>query len=125
MDLRRLQVFDVTVSVENKANRLEGLLFDSLFVLVVSSGSEADDSPVLVVDLIPEELEVIEHDLVTFVNDEHTFYIGLYAIQATDIVQALPCVGLACMQDTEKICVFFLVTTFQALVWIDHVHMNV
>ena len=125
VDLWRLQVLDVTVSVENKANRFEGLLFDSLVVLVVGSGSKADDSPVLVVDLLPEELEVTEHYFVAFVNDEHAFCVGLYAAQATDIVQALLRVGLARVQDAEQVCVFFLVTIFQALVWVDHVHVHV
>ena len=124
VDLRLLQVFDVTVFVYNKSDSLESLLFDSLVVLIVSGCSKAYDLPVLMIDLIPKGLEVIEHDLVAFVNNEHAFFIGFNTAQITDIVQSFLCVGFDLVQDAEQSFVFFVVTIFQTLIQIDHVHMH-
>ena len=77
------------------------------------------------IDLFPESLEVLEHDVIAFVCNDHTLFTSLYAAYTNNVVQSALRSRFEPMQDAEQICLFSLVTIFQALVWINHVDMHV
>lgn len=76
------------------------------------------------IDLFPESLEVLEHDVIAFVCNDHTLFTGPYATYTNNVVQSSLRIGFELMQDAEQICLFSLVTIFQAFVWINHVDMH-
>jgi hypothetical protein len=99
MDLRWFQVNQATVSVDFKAHRLECLFFNTTFVIVISRCSKTNDFSIFFVDLVPEGLEVLEHDIVAFVNNQHAFSRFGNAANTNDVMQSLLRILLSLEQD--------------------------
>jgi hypothetical protein len=125
MDLRWLQINQATVSVDFKAHNLERLFFNSTFPIVISGCSKTDNASVFFVDLVPEGLKVLEHDLVTFVNDQYAFSRFSNVANTDNVMQSLLCVRLSLEKYREQICLFSFITIPQTFVRIYHVHMYV
>ena len=125
MDLRWLQVNQATVSVDFKAHSLECLFFNSSFVIVISSCSKTNDFSVFFVDLVPEGLEVLEHDLVAFVHNENALSLVLNATNTNDVFQSSLRVWLSLLQDREQTFLLSFVTFPQTLIRIDHVNVRI
>ena len=70
MDNGWLVVQGTAVLVDLESHGFDCLALDALRVLVVGRCCQANYLPVGVVDLPPELVEVLEHDLVALVHDE-------------------------------------------------------
>ena len=101
MDLRWLQINQATVSVDFKAQSLECFFFNSTFVLVIGGSRKANDTSVLLIDLVPEGLEVLEHDLVALVDYQHAIALLLNAANTMYVMKASLCVWLSLEQNFE------------------------
>ena len=86
MDDRWFVVFEATVLVDFESHSFDGLALDALLVLVIGSSRHANDLPILLIDLFPESVEVLKHDLVTLIHNQDAFFIRFDAIHVLEVV---------------------------------------
>ena len=86
MDDRWFVVFEATVLVDFESHSFDGLALDALLVLVIGSSRHANDFPIRLIDLFPESVEVLKHDLVALIHNQDAFFIRFDVSHAFEVV---------------------------------------
>ena len=89
MDIRHLEVMfflgdDLLVS-----HHLYDLTLNTLIIAVIRGSSKANDFLCITFGSFPERDHILENNVITFINNEGTFILGLNLLDIMDVIQSL------------------------------------
>ena len=89
MDVRHLEVLFLLRDNLLVSHHLYDLTLNTLIISVIRGSSKANDFLCITFGSFPERGHILENNIITFINNEDTFILGLNILDVTDVIQSL------------------------------------